>query len=65
MGEVSYILGVKIYKDHFKKLVALSQKLYIKKILKQFNMQYCNPIDTTFTRGKSLSKVLKVKVCIG
>ena len=33
MGEVAYILEVKISKDRSKKLVSLSQEQYIKKIL--------------------------------
>ena len=31
MGEVAYILGLKIHRNHSKKLLSLSQKLYIKK----------------------------------
>ena len=61
MGEASYILGVKIHRDRSKRLVALSQEHYIKKILEQFNMQYCNPIDTAFTRGENLSKEMGPK----
>ena len=34
MGEASYILRVKIHRDHSTRLVALSQEHYIKKILK-------------------------------
>ena len=53
MGEASYILGVNIHRDRFKRLVALSQKHYIKKTLERFNMQDCNPIDTPFARGEN------------
>ena len=53
MGETSYILGVNIHRDRSKRLVALSQKHYIKKTLERFNMQDCNPIDTPFARGEN------------
>ena len=38
MGEVTYILGVKILRDHSNKLLSLSQEPYINKILKRFQM---------------------------
>ena len=33
MGEASYVLGVKILRDHSKRLLGLSQYMYIKKML--------------------------------
>jgi hypothetical protein len=39
LGEVAYILGIKIYRDRSEKLIGLSQDAYIDKILNQFNMQ--------------------------
>jgi hypothetical protein len=33
LGEVSYILGIKIYKDRSNRLIRLSQNAYIDKIL--------------------------------
>ena len=33
MGEASYVLGVKILRDHSKHLLGLSQYMYIKKML--------------------------------
>ena len=33
MGEVSYVLGVKILRDRSKRLLGLSQETYIKKML--------------------------------
>ena len=61
MGETSYILRVKIHRDRSKRLVALSQEHYIKKILERFNMQDCNPIDTPFAQGENLSKEMGPK----
>ena len=55
MGEAAYILGVKIFKDCSRKLLALSQEPYIKKILERFNMADCKPMDTPIAKGQSLS----------
>ncbi|GKB18022.1 putative reverse transcriptase domain-containing protein [Tanacetum coccineum] len=38
LGEVAYILGIKIYRDRSRRLISLSQNAYIDKILKQFKM---------------------------
>jgi hypothetical protein len=39
LGEATYILGIKIYRDRSKRLIGLSQDAYIDTILNQFNMQ--------------------------
>nr|GEY60240.1 retrovirus-related Pol polyprotein from transposon TNT 1-94 [Tanacetum cinerariifolium] len=36
LGEVEYILGIKIYRDRSKRLIGLCQSAYIEKILKRF-----------------------------
>ena len=54
MGEVAYILGVKISKDRSKKLLSPSQEQYIKKILKQFRMQDCNRLILLWKKVKDL-----------
>jgi hypothetical protein len=38
LGEVAYILSIKIYRDRSKRLIGLSQDAYIDKILNRFNM---------------------------
>ena len=38
LGEASYILGMKIYRDRSKRLFGLSQSTYIDTLLKRFNM---------------------------
>ena len=38
LGEASYILGMKIYRDRSRRLLGLSQFTYIDVLLKQFNM---------------------------
>jgi hypothetical protein len=39
LGEAAYILGIKIYRDRSKRLIGLSQDMYIDKVLKRFNME--------------------------
>jgi Reverse transcriptase (RNA-dependent DNA polymerase) len=38
LGETTYVLGNKIYRDRSRKLIGLSQGIYIDKVLKRFNM---------------------------
>ena len=39
LGEASYVLGIKIYRNRKNKLLALSQASYIDKVLARFSMQ--------------------------
>nr|KYP69122.1 Retrovirus-related Pol polyprotein from transposon TNT 1-94 [Cajanus cajan] len=39
LGEVTYILGIKIYRDRSKRFLGLSQSMYINTILKRYNMK--------------------------
>ena len=55
IGEVAYILGVKISTNISNKLVSLLQEPYIQKILKLCRMQDCKPIDTPTVKGEILS----------
>ena len=48
LGDASHILGMRIVRDRYKKLLYLSQTEYIDKVLKCFNME----------RGKALSTPL-------
>ena len=38
LGEATYILSIKIYRDRSRCLIGLSQSTYLDKILKKFNM---------------------------
>jgi Reverse transcriptase (RNA-dependent DNA polymerase) len=55
MGEATYIPGVKIERDHSKKMLTLSQEHYIGKILKKFRMQDSKSIDTLIAKDEGLS----------
>nr|GEY80732.1 retrotransposon protein, putative, Ty1-copia subclass [Tanacetum cinerariifolium] len=39
LGDVAYILGIKIYRDRSKRLIGLCQRAYIEKILKRYYME--------------------------
>ena len=37
LGEASYILGIKLYRDKERRLIGLSQSSYVDKILERYN----------------------------
>ncbi|KAL0391304.1 UNVERIFIED_CONTAM: Copia protein, partial [Sesamum latifolium] len=39
MGEASYIIGIKIYRDRSRRMLGLTQSSYIEKVLKRFKMK--------------------------
>ena len=55
LGEAAYILGIKIYRDRSKRLIALSQRTYLEKILKRFNMDRAKKGFLPVLRGNTLS----------
>ena len=56
LGEASYILGIKIYKDRSRRLIGLSQSTYLDKILKKFKMEDSKKGFLPMTQGTTLSK---------
>ncbi|KAK9044682.1 hypothetical protein V6N11_058576 [Hibiscus sabdariffa] len=56
LGEATYTLGVKIYRDRSRRLLGLSQSTYIDKVLKRFNMEASKKGFLPMTHGISLSK---------
>ena len=44
MGEASYVIGIEIHRDRSLRTSRLSQKAYIEKVLKRFNMQNCHQL---------------------
>ncbi|KAJ9561476.1 hypothetical protein OSB04_006636 [Centaurea solstitialis] len=56
MGDASYILGIKIYRDRSRRLIGLSQSTYIDKVLKKFNMQDSKKGFIPMQHGLALSK---------
>ncbi|CAL8999519.1 unnamed protein product [Prunus brigantina] len=55
LGEANYVLGIEISRDRERGLLGLSQKGYIERILKRFNMENCTGCDVPFSKGDKLS----------
>jgi hypothetical protein len=51
LGEASFVLGIKIHRDRRKKVLGLSQKAYLEKVLKKFSMHACNPTPAPIVKG--------------
>src|SRR3954468_1098724 len=56
LGEVAYILGIKIYRDRSRRLISLSQSTYLDKVLKKFRMDESKKGFLPMLPGKTLSK---------
>ena len=56
LGEASYILGIKIYRDRSKRILGLFQSRYVDLILKRFNMEASKRGYLPTSHGLCLSK---------
>ena len=56
MGEAKYILGIKIYRDRSRRLIRLSQYVYIDKILERFHMKKSKKGSAPMSTSVQLSK---------
>ena len=56
LGEATYILGIRIYRDRSKGFLGLSQSTYIDKVLKWFIMDLSKRGNIPMLNGKHLSK---------
>nr|KYP74003.1 Retrovirus-related Pol polyprotein from transposon TNT 1-94 [Cajanus cajan] len=50
LEELSFILAIEIHKDKSRKLLVLSQKAYIDKVLKRFDMENRRPSDVLIVK---------------
>ncbi|KAL0413629.1 UNVERIFIED_CONTAM: Retrovirus-related Pol polyprotein from transposon TNT 1-94 [Sesamum radiatum] len=55
MGEASYILGIKIYRDRSRRMLWLTQSSYIEKVLKRFKMEHSKRRALPMRHGIKLS----------
>jgi hypothetical protein len=55
LGEASYVLGIEIRRDRTKGVLGLSQKAYIEKMLKRYNMDKCNASPVPIQKGDKFS----------
>jgi hypothetical protein len=51
LGEASFVLGIEIHRDRRKRVLGLSQKAYLEKVLKKFSMHACNPTSAPIVKG--------------
>jgi hypothetical protein len=56
LGEASYVLKIEIHRDRRKGVLGLSQRSYIEKILKKFNIHKCNPTPAPIVKGVKFRK---------
>ena len=63
MYEASHILGMNIFQDRCKKLLHLFQFEYIEKVLKYFNMESSNTLNTPLPLYVKLSQ-RKIALCL-
>jgi len=55
LGDASFVLGIQIHQDQSRGILGLSQRIYIKKVLKRFDMQKCKSEDTPVAKGDKFS----------
>ena len=51
MGDVSYVIGIKIHKDRSLGVLGLSKEAYINKVLERFRMENYSPTVAPIVRG--------------
>ena len=61
LGEASYILGIKIYRDRSKRMLGLFQSRYIDLVLKRFSMDGSKRGYLPMSQGIHLSKRMSPK----
>ena len=55
LGKLRYILGILVTHDHTNHLIYISQKLYLKQILKHFGISNSHSVSTPFAISSILS----------
>ena len=55
LGNASFVLGIQIYQDCSRRILGLSQKTYIDKVLSRFGMKDCAPGNTLIAKGDKFS----------
>lgn len=51
LGDASYVLGIEIHRDRSKGTLGLSQRAYIDKVLKRYNMHNCSSTPAPIVKG--------------
>ncbi|CAN6580971.1 unnamed protein product [Malus baccata var. baccata] len=61
LGDASYVLGIKLYRDRSRKLIGLPQSMYIDKVLSRFQMEQSKKGLLPVRHGIHLSKSMGPK----
>jgi Reverse transcriptase (RNA-dependent DNA polymerase) len=56
LGETSYVIGIEIYRDRSRGILGLSQRAYIEKVLKRYNMHNCSPSVAPIVKSDKFNK---------
>jgi hypothetical protein len=56
LGDASYVIGIEIHRDRKQRILGLSQKAYIEKVLERFHMKDCKASVAPIVKGEKLSK---------
>jgi hypothetical protein len=56
LGEASYVLGIEIHQDMKNGVLGLSQKAYLEKVLKKYNMHKSNATPAPIVKGGSFGQ---------
>ena len=51
LGEAAYVLGIEIHRDRSRGILGLSQRAYIEKVLKKYNMHKCSASPAPIVKG--------------
>jgi hypothetical protein len=56
LGEASYVIGIEIHRDKQQKVLRLSQKAYVEKVLERFRMSDCKSSVVPIAKGERFIK---------
>ena len=56
LGEALFVLGIEIHRDIRKGVLGLSQKAYLEKVLKKYNIHACRPSPAPIVKGDSFGE---------
>jgi len=65
LGYASYVLGIEIHRDRCKGALGLSQKAYIEKVLKTYNMHKCSGIASPVVKSDKFGQFQSPKNQLG
>ena len=51
MGDASYVIGIEIFRDRWRRILGLSHNAYITKVLESFGMASCDPNAVPIQKG--------------